>query len=506
MLKLFSNSTLIRLALILSVKSLFLLIFILYGVIGLSPDEAQYWTWSQTLDLGYYSKPPGIAWQIWLGTQLMGNTELGVRFITVFLSCTQSLAVYYLALACGLQARTAFWCAILMAFCPLGMIGSLLAITDGGFLLFWTLASICMARALSQNQPPNPWKIGLWILFGALFKWPIYIFWGYYLLFYYFYFPSQKLTQVLGGIGLSLVGLLPSVWWNYNHDWVTFRHVSSTLQGGHGASTGNLFEFLGSQILLLSPILFGLLILAYRKCLHLYKHVSLGLVFCTVISGASLLAMLSAALFQKIQGNWVSFAYPTAIILIGWYCCEASLKAFKWMKSGLLLSLGLICVVFTLPYFSSLHRLNPFKHNLGWIQLKEALVEKGYDANEHFLVSDKYQTTSLLSFYNKGQKRAYFLNLEGHRQNQFSYWPSLQQEQQHKSGYFVWVENIPHLEKQGSAKRLYYQIELEKYFENVEFLDLVSLISDQDKMLKGALIFKCQNCKNIQNLNTVLKF
>ena len=27
-------------------------------------DEAQYWTWSQDLDFGYYSKPPLIAWII----------------------------------------------------------------------------------------------------------------------------------------------------------------------------------------------------------------------------------------------------------------------------------------------------------------------------------------------------------------------------------------------------------------------------------------------------------
>ena len=31
----------------------------------LYPDEAQYWLWSRTLDWGYYSKPPMIAWLIW---------------------------------------------------------------------------------------------------------------------------------------------------------------------------------------------------------------------------------------------------------------------------------------------------------------------------------------------------------------------------------------------------------------------------------------------------------
>ncbi|MDD3837175.1 MAG: 4-amino-4-deoxy-L-arabinose transferase, partial [Phenylobacterium sp.] len=31
----------------------------------LYPDEAQYWLWSRTLDFGYFSKPPVVAWTIW---------------------------------------------------------------------------------------------------------------------------------------------------------------------------------------------------------------------------------------------------------------------------------------------------------------------------------------------------------------------------------------------------------------------------------------------------------
>ena len=41
----------------------------------LYPDEAQYWLWSRTLDFGYYSKPPVIAWAIWATTKLGGDAE-----------------------------------------------------------------------------------------------------------------------------------------------------------------------------------------------------------------------------------------------------------------------------------------------------------------------------------------------------------------------------------------------------------------------------------------------
>src|SRR5437868_15290096 len=45
----------------------------------LFPDEAQYWVWSQQLALGYYSKPPLVAWLIASTTGLFGDSEFAVR-------------------------------------------------------------------------------------------------------------------------------------------------------------------------------------------------------------------------------------------------------------------------------------------------------------------------------------------------------------------------------------------------------------------------------------------
>ena len=37
-------------------------------------DEAQYWLWSQNLELGYYSKPPLLPWYIGVFTYIFGNS------------------------------------------------------------------------------------------------------------------------------------------------------------------------------------------------------------------------------------------------------------------------------------------------------------------------------------------------------------------------------------------------------------------------------------------------
>lgn len=491
-----------KLILVLTFKFCLMVGIILYAGIGLGPDESQYWTWSQALDWGYYSKPPGIAWQIWLGTKLFGSTELGVRFISIILSAGQAWAVFRLARAADLQERTAFWCGVIMAFCPIGMFGSFFAITDAGFLLFWTWASVLMTDALKQAKAPSSVGIGLCILGGALFKWPMYLFWVFYFLFRHFYFSSQKLTSILTGLLISMGGLLPSFWWNMTHNWATFRHVAATVQGGHGANGGNPFEFLGAQALLLSPVLFVLLLCAFRTGFKCFQHMTAPLIFCGGVSLISLTVIFCAAFFQKMQGNWVLFAYPTGIVLLGWYCCE-NVKSLKWMKAGIGLSLCLVLMMFFWPV-SFLFRISPFKHNLGWMQLKQALVDYGYKADKHFLVSDKYQTSSLLSFYSSGQNRAYFLNLEGARKNQFSYWPGLQEEQQGQSGYFVWVENAPYVQKKWFEKQQYYQQELSKYFEEVEFLGLVPLLLHEQMLDKGALFFKCHRCKDVQFPDTAL--
>ncbi|WP_052236498.1 ArnT family glycosyltransferase [Candidatus Protochlamydia amoebophila] len=499
-----------RLIWVLIAKTCFIVGFIIWGGVGLGPDEAQYWTWSQKLDWGYYSKPPGVAWQIWLGTQLWGQTELGIRFFSLIWSFLQSYLVFVLALEAGLKPRTAFWSGIVMAFSPIGLLGSFLAITDGGCLIFWTLACIIVVRALRKNLSPSPFLVGLCLMAGALFKWPIYFFWVFFLISQYLWFPQLSLTRLVSGICVSLMGLLPSFWWNISHDWATFRHVFSTLQGGHGATGGNFFEFLGVQALLISPILFGLLLYSWFYQAKKMKptpliHTSFKktLLFCGGLSLICLACALGLSLFQKIQGNWIVFAYPTAIVWLAGFACEGS-RHEKWLKLGVATAGCLVLSLFSFPLFYQsqwrpifmTYKWNPFKHNMGWDQLEQSLLEAKYNPLTDFLVSDKYQTTSILSFYGPLQQRAYFLNLHHARQNQFSYWPSMVDDYAGKTGYFIWMENQPYLERDWKKKLDFYQNELKNYFKHVELMGLFPLLYENQKVVKGVFIFRCTDCKS----------
>lgn len=494
---------------LLCLKAAAMIFVILYAGIGLGPDEAQYWTWSQQLDWGYYSKPPGIAWQNWLGTHLFGNTELGVRSMAVLIGSIIPLLVYAMAKACRLVPSTCFWASIAMAFSPLGVMSSLLSITDGGMVLFWTAACACMARQIERAETPNYILLGILILCGSLFKWPMYLLWVL-IIGAWWLFPRMVSWRIMIGMAISLLALVPSVYWNASHDWVTFRHVWSTLIGGHApkaadaTSAGNFFEYLGAQALLVSPILFGLLLIALWKLFFgkNIQHKPSGVIFCGLISLVVLGTVSSMALFMKMQGNWGIFAYPTAFVVIGWYACETTPSAKKWLIGGIALSVILCGFALSIPYLQLRnvlsetilsYKFNPFRHNVGWGALQRELKAAGYNPQQDFLFSDKYQTASILSFYGEAQKRAYFLNISGARKNQFSFWPGMDREQRGKRGFFVVTENAPKLTLEASVIIDRYQKLLQPYFEQVRFLGMKPLFYANGKVAKGAFIFECKD-------------
>lgn len=456
--------------LLLSFKFFLMVFIILFAGIGLGPDEAQYWSWSRDLDWGYYSKPPGIAWQIFATTSFLGSTELGVRFGAVVIGTLFAIAVYFLAKKCRLSDNEACLAGLMAAFTPLGVFSTFLAITDGGMLLFWTLGLILLS---TESKPVNYPLLGLIIACGALFKWPIYLMWLV-VLGLWIWKPSIRSSRVILGLAISLLGLLPTLYWNMQHDFATFRHVTTIVQGGNdGGGKPNPLEFIGSQAAILSPVIFVLLILSFFRLPKLRSSVA----FLGWVSLAILSAYIIYACFKKGQGNWCLFAYPSAFVLL------AAVWNRFWIISGLAVSLLLTATIFSAPLP---WKINPFRHNLGWKTLGEAVA---FDPTKEFLFADKYQITSILHFYNPLQERAYFFNLLGSRKNQFSYQapPS-----QGKDGIFVVVETDPNLEDKLKGLPEQYEKLLAPYFQKVNAPNRVSLYEVNGKSVKGALIFKCE--------------
>lgn len=472
-------------------KSFFAAFALLYLPIGLAPDEAQYWTWSQNLSFAYYSKPPWIAWQIYLGTALFSNTEWAIRSPSLVISAGITLSMYLLAKNLKLKATGRFASALMMSVCPIGILASFAATTDAPLILCWTLSAALFVRDLDEKNAKSLEKIALLIALGALCKWPIYALWLFILPYSWLYLDTKP-YRLIKCLSLSLLGLLPSLYWNIENNWGTFRHVYSSVIAPANNEGGNAIEFLASQMGTLSPIFYVLSLMAIFQRIKKIKNNSAAESFCLSLSLFFWLLCHSLSFFNKVQANWAVCAYPTAIVLAAKLIEEkAQLKVlYRW---GTVLSLVISCLALSIPSLQENniaaipYRINPFRHSMGWKNFSKLIEKSDYDPRQHFLFADTYQTCSILNFYGPKQKKAYFLNLSIRRQNQFSYWPGMKEEQLGKTGFFISFNNDPPSPKQIDNKKS----ELMAYFSEVDYLGSHAIFYNNNEPVKFARIYRC---------------
>src|SRR5262249_50368562 len=127
---------------------------------GLYPDEAQYWFWAQHPAFGYYSKPPLVAWLIWLTTTAFGDSEFAVRLAAPLLRAGAGGFVYAIA-ARLYDRRIGFWAALAYLSLPGVSLSAFIISTDAVLLPCWAAALYAFIRA----REPGAGR-GWWIAVG----------------------------------------------------------------------------------------------------------------------------------------------------------------------------------------------------------------------------------------------------------------------------------------------------------------------------------------------------
>src|SRR3979490_2661642 len=98
-------------------------------------DEAYYWMWSKHLAGGYYDHPPGVAYVIRSGTMILGDTELGVRLVSILLALPMSWAVYRTAAILFGGQRVAATATLLLRVTLMAAVGTLIVTPDSPLLV-----------------------------------------------------------------------------------------------------------------------------------------------------------------------------------------------------------------------------------------------------------------------------------------------------------------------------------------------------------------------------------
>jgi 4-amino-4-deoxy-L-arabinose transferase-like glycosyltransferase len=281
-------------------------------------DEAQYWAWSRSLELGYYSKPPLVAWVIAATTALFGDGEWAVRLGAPLAHAIAAGALF--ALGRSLYGAWAgFWAGLGWMLIPGVSLSANVISTDALMLPLWSLALLSMWRLAVTRAWSWAVALGVCVGLGTMAKYAM------------LYFPfcvalaAWWCEPVRAGLRegrataaalIALALIAPNLWWNFQNGFVTAQHTAANADINLDKlfNPGELLDFLRDQAGVIGPLLFIALIVLFwraatqRAALREEDKFLLAFILPTLLF-VSIIAFVSRA-----NANWAAAAYPAAVV------------------------------------------------------------------------------------------------------------------------------------------------------------------------------------------------
>jgi 4-amino-4-deoxy-L-arabinose transferase-like glycosyltransferase len=275
--------------------------------LDLFTDEAQYWFWSTDLALGYFSKPPLIAWVIRAATALAGTAEAwAVRLPAPLIHGAAALAVAW----AGVQAygyRTGALGGAIYATLPAVTAGSMVISTDTPMLLCFALALGGWFRLAARPSVALALTVGLVAGLGFLAKYAMLYFWlGAALS--AMLVPRTRVPWRMAAIALAAFAAVAvlNLGWNATQGFVTLSHtVDNANWREHWFNPLEMLEFLGAQLGVFGPITFAALVAAWLGA----RRGSWGDRSLTLFSLPILAIVTVQALRSEANANWAAATY-----------------------------------------------------------------------------------------------------------------------------------------------------------------------------------------------------
>ncbi|PZU24654.1 MAG: hypothetical protein DI589_04050 [Shinella sp.] len=307
-------------------------------------DETQYWLWGQNFELGYYSKPPMIAWIIGTVTGLVGSdTPFWVRMPGAALHGITALILG--ALANRLHGpRTALWVVAAYLTLPAVGFGSIMFTTDTVMAPFFAAALLFHRRLLDNGRIGDALLTGLMAGLACLSKYAgVYFLIGVAIAALWRRDMRLSWLNAAAMLGAAIVTLAPNLVWVVLNGSVTFSHTADNIgwvrksSMFEGLNLLGALEFVAAQFAVMGPLLFAVLIatLARRRD---------GLMAFTL---PVLVIVIVQAIMNEALANWAASAY-----LAGTIIAVAALETRPKLRqaaigtnAALCIALGLIAVL-----------------------------------------------------------------------------------------------------------------------------------------------------------------
>ena len=372
-------------------------------------DEAQYWAWSQDLALGYFSKPPLIAWLIHGAAAVCGDGEACIRSPATVLHIVTAVLVY------GIAARlysddAALLAGLSYALLPAVSLSSGIISTDVPLLAAWALALYAFVGLLSAPTLRDTAVLALALGLGLNAKYAM----AYFILctaIYFIIVPERRMRLREPHLWLALVGgvalIIPNILWNAAHAFVTVAHTADNANW-HGIPfhPGKAGEFLLAQFGVFGPILFGaLLVIAWRAVRRPAEAVSADKLL-LAFSLPILVLVTTQGLISRAHANWAAPAYVAATVLVTATMMRE--RAWGWMRASFTIHIAIALVIAIVTWQAGRFALpgvgDPFARTLGNREIAGAVkaelaAAEQRDQPVRSILTDDRELAATLAYY-----------------------------------------------------------------------------------------------------------
>lgn len=469
---------------------IYLLRLLIVATMGIMPQDAYYYLYSEHLALSYFDHPPMVAYMLKLFSLVLGKSVVAIK-LTDFIVTLLTLLSFFKLARIFLSDNQAVKAALFFGTTLMVSILSFNTTPDVPLLLFWTLSLLVAHKALFEN------KLWHWMVTGLMFGLAfISKYTGIFLLFGLFlflllskehrrYLISRQSLSVLLFFGLAI---FPVVYWNHSNGWISFAfQTSERAESLEGFQLQPLLFLgnLGTQLLLLIPFLFvGMVIVIFKMIKKYARKKALpgekGL-FLMSFSLPIIFFFFGISIIYWVKLNWIMPGYVAAVILV------APFLGIKTLRGQVVFSLVLHVLLAIQIVFYPVN----VKSDDTWFGWEEFSLEVDQLMEEHpdaFLFSDdNYKTSAVLSFYL--DRKVYAGNVIGRNGKQFYLLdPDLENLRGSEA---IFIDTDKRFRSLGRSNEI--PEKLLGYFERVEELDPILVGKEGEKPLRKFLVYRCYN-------------
>ena len=374
-------------------------------------DEAYYWMWSKHLAGGYYDHPPMVAVVIRLGTLIAGDTEFGVRLVSILSALPMSWAVYRATEILFGSRRAAASATILLNVTLMAAVGTLIVTPDAPLLVASSLLLFALAKVLETGQ--GAWWLAVGAAAGAavLSKYTA-LFFGPAILLWLIAIPKLRRWLIspwlyLGGL-VAIAMFAPVILWNAEHHWVSFikQMGRARIEDFRPAF---IAELIPTQIAFATPLVWilgamGLYALATRRDGTMAARVLINAMFWTIV-----VYFIWHSLHARVEANWFAPVYPAFAVaaavaanLTPWGPRWQRVADFcrRWALPSGVVMFALLIVQANTGALSGYRRDATVRSvGVGWRELASEIEAVRARVGATCVLAPDYGTTGWLAFY-----------------------------------------------------------------------------------------------------------